>query len=290
MAYCINPEIISDMERCCVDKFKRIKLLPFFLPSQAKFFQKDCNNASESDLLEYFINVPIEISRAYWPTSFPSEEAVVKSPVFEFMCDSITDEHVYYRLLVQIIIKRKVSPSTVSLILLITLSIAKQNPESYVPVLHNLSMVILNELVNIDCSNPLPRLLVHQDIESTDVCYAEQLDKLWEIVRISNGEVESLIDYLSFAEIFVQKSPYKNIDGVVQRTFQVPSNFNKAVQAINSARIFRQVINGIYISGHFPYKDVMKISYMAFNTALSTPDVAPQIIHQLASFIVEYLV
>ena len=290
MAYCMNPEIQHLMEQCCVDKLKRIKLLPFFLPSQAKFFQKECNAVTESDLLEYFRQVEVRITRAYWPTTFAAKEVVVNSPVFHYMCDSITEEGVYYRLMEQLYHSSKTRTRNIALILLVTDSLVKNNKESIVAILHNLSMLIVNELMKNDVSDPLPRLLVTENVEASDPFYAEGLQKLWKVALESNGDIDALTDYIAYSNVFVTRCPFGNIDGVVQRSFQLPSNFEKALRSINSAQTFRQVLDGIYQFGHFSYHDVLKMCYMTYNLSVWIPEVGPQIIFQFAKFIKHSLI
>ncbi len=99
MAFDTDPELMRMMTLCCVDKFKRNKLMPFYLPSQAKFYPKVCDKIPEQDLLEYFKSVEVRVGTAFWPTTTPTLEATVNSPVFQYMCDSIIDEVMYYNIL-----------------------------------------------------------------------------------------------------------------------------------------------------------------------------------------------
>ncbi len=287
MALSLDPKLLEMMEMCCLDRYQRMKLLPILVPSQTKFYKPEDEFMSEKEINEYMSLVNVEIDTSFWPaTTEQLEVRVVKTPGFNFLCDDlIKDEKALYKLMVNIYNHGNCDLEHLGLILLIIESILHQNKESIVPILHNLSMFITNEIIGNEEMDPLRKLIVSENIESTDPYYNEDIDFSFQhLIKSEEKEakVNWISDYLRSMYIFIDKPINKEMDEMIQKTFQVPSKFEQVSRYITSTAMYRDVLRMINC---IEYKDVIKIVYFTYILCLRIPEVSGQILYELARYL-----
>ncbi len=272
------------MEKCCIDKLDRIKLLPILTPSQPKFFKPADDYMSEKDINEYMSLAKIEIGHSFWPaTTEELEIRIVKTPGFDYLCDDLNrDEKAMYRLMTNIYNHGNCEIEDIGLILLMNESLLYQNKDSIVAILHNLSMFITNEIIKNDQFNPLHDIIVTENIESSDNWYWEELHTTYVYIVESHGNMTCIAEFLRYMHLFVDKDLNKDIEQNLPKQFQAPSQFDHVLTFITSTAKYRELLELIHFIG---YQDVLKIVYLTYKLCLRIPEVSGQILYQFASYI-----
>ena len=281
MALALDPKLLEMMENCCVDKLQRMKLLPILVPSQHKFFKPDEEYMLEEDIIEYMKLAKVEIAHGFWPaTTEEFEVRIVKTPGFDYICDDLNrDEKALYKLMTRIYNRGKCRIEDIGLILLINESLLYQNKDSIVPILHNLSMFITNEMAGSNQSNPLHEILVTQNIESIDKWYCEELEYTYVRILKTHGNIQWIAQYLRSMFIFVEKHENNDLEQNLPKKFQLPSQFNDMITFVTSTAKYREILECV---NFWQYQDTLKILYFTYTLCLRIPEVSGQILYQLA--------